>query len=82
MADIARGLSRERWAHVDELMRTDSIDATAAERRAVFARLTERRAQRRPQDVAIPRVDGLSPPKGAQRFDHALADGAPLYCRL
>jgi predicted Fe-S protein YdhL (DUF1289 family) len=35
-------------------MCTDSIDATAAERRAVFARLTERRARKvDQQDVAI-----------------------------
>ena len=46
MADVARALPRERWAHVGELMCTDSIDATAAERRAVFARLTERRARK------------------------------------
>jgi hypothetical protein len=31
MADVARALPRERWAHVGELMCTDSIDATAAE---------------------------------------------------
>ena len=46
MADVARGLPRERWAHVGELMCTDSIEATAPERRAVFARLTARRARR------------------------------------
>ena len=45
MADVARALARERWAHVGEEMCTDSIDATAAERRAVFARLTARRAR-------------------------------------
>lgn len=45
MADGARALPRERWAHVGELMCTDSIDASAAERRAVFARLTARRAR-------------------------------------
>ena len=45
MADVARALPRERWAHVGELMCTDSIDATAPERRAVFARLTARRAR-------------------------------------
>jgi hypothetical protein len=39
MEDVARAIPRERWAHVGEGMRTDSIDATAAERRAVFARL-------------------------------------------
>jgi hypothetical protein len=39
MADVARAVPRERWAHVREWMGTDSIDATAAERRAVFARL-------------------------------------------
>ena len=44
MADVARGLPRKRWAHVGERMCTDSIDATATERRAVFARLTARRA--------------------------------------
>jgi hypothetical protein len=43
MADVARALPRERCAHVGELMCTDSIDAAAAERRAVFARLTARR---------------------------------------
>jgi hypothetical protein len=31
---------------VGELMCTDSIDATATERRAVFARLTARRARK------------------------------------
>jgi hypothetical protein len=46
MADVARALPRERWAHVGELMGTDSIDATATERRAVFARLTARRARK------------------------------------
>jgi hypothetical protein len=46
MEDVARSLSRERWAYVGERMCTDSIDATAAERRAVFARLTARRARR------------------------------------
>jgi hypothetical protein len=46
MEDVARAVPRERWAHVGELMCTDSIDATAAERRAVFARLTARRARR------------------------------------
>ena len=54
MADVARALPRERWAHVGELMCTDSIDATAAERRAVFARLTARRARKvDQQDVAM-----------------------------
>jgi hypothetical protein len=46
MADVARALPRERSAHVGERMCTDSIDATASERRAVFARLTARRARR------------------------------------
>ena len=46
MADVARALPRERWAHVGERMCTDSLDATAPERRAVFARLTARRARR------------------------------------
>lgn len=46
MADVARALPGERWAHVGEGMCTDSIDATAAERRAVFARLTARRARK------------------------------------
>jgi hypothetical protein len=32
MADVARAMPRERWAHVGELMCTDSIEATAAER--------------------------------------------------
>ena len=45
MEDVARALPRERWAHVGELMCTDRIDATAPERRAVFARLTARRAR-------------------------------------
>jgi hypothetical protein len=45
MADVARDLPRERWAHVGELMCTDSIDATATERRAVVARLQARRAR-------------------------------------
>jgi hypothetical protein len=45
MADVARALPRERWAHMGELMCTDSIEATATERRAVFARLTARRAR-------------------------------------
>jgi hypothetical protein len=46
MTDVARALPRERWAHVGELMCTDRIDATATERRAVFARLTVRRARK------------------------------------
>ena len=45
MADVACALPRERWARVGEWMGTDSIDATAAERRAVFARLAARRAR-------------------------------------
>ena len=45
MEDVARAVLRERWAHVGELMCTDSIDATAPERRAVFARLAARRAR-------------------------------------
>ena len=54
MADVARAVLRERWAHVGERMCTDSIDATAPERRAVFARLTARRARKvDQQDVAI-----------------------------
>jgi hypothetical protein len=54
MAEVARALPRERWAHVGDGMCTDSIDATAAERRAVFARLTARRALKvDQQDVAI-----------------------------
>jgi hypothetical protein len=54
MEDVARALPRERWAHVGEGMRTDSIDATAAERRAVFARLTARRARKVDrQDVSV-----------------------------
>jgi hypothetical protein len=54
MEDVARGVPRERWAHVGELMGTDSIDATASERRAVFARLTARRGRKvDQQDVAI-----------------------------
>jgi hypothetical protein len=53
MEDVARALPRERWAHLGELQCTDSIDATAAERRAVFARLTARRARKvDQQDVA------------------------------
>jgi hypothetical protein len=46
MEDVARAVPRERWAHVGESMCTDSIDATATERRAVFARLTARRARK------------------------------------
>ena len=38
-------LAFERWAHLGERMCTDSIDATAPERRAVFARLTARRGR-------------------------------------
>ena len=54
MEDVARVLPRERWADVGELMCTDSIEETAAERRAVFARLTARRARKvDQQDVAI-----------------------------
>jgi hypothetical protein len=45
MEDVARALPRERWAHVGALMGTDSITATTPERRAVFARLTARRAR-------------------------------------
>jgi hypothetical protein len=49
-----RALPRERWAHVGELMGTDSIAATAPERQAVFARLTARRARKVDQQaVAI-----------------------------
>jgi hypothetical protein len=32
IADVARAVPRERWAHVGELMCTDSVDATALER--------------------------------------------------
>jgi hypothetical protein len=46
MADVARAVPRERWAHVGERMCTDSIDVTASERQAVFARLTARRARK------------------------------------
>jgi hypothetical protein len=46
MEDVARALPRERWAQVGEGRCTDSIDATASERRAIFARLTARRARR------------------------------------
>ena len=54
MADVARALPRERWAHVGALMCTDRIDATAPERRAVFARLTARRARKvDQQDLSI-----------------------------
>jgi hypothetical protein len=49
--DVARTLRREHWAHVGELMCTDSIDA---DRQAVFVRLTARRARKADQqDVAI-----------------------------
>jgi hypothetical protein len=40
MADVARALPRERWAHVGELMCTDNIDAAVTGRRSIFARLT------------------------------------------
>jgi hypothetical protein len=51
---VACALPRGRWAHVGEQMCTDSIAATASERRAVFARLTARRARKvDQQDVAI-----------------------------
>ena len=54
MADVARALPRERWAHVGERMCTDSIEATATERRAVFARLAAWRARKvDPEDVSI-----------------------------
>jgi hypothetical protein len=54
MSDVARAIPRERWAHVGEGMCTDSIDATALERRAVFARLTARRARGvDQQDVSV-----------------------------
>ena len=46
MADVARALPRERWEYVGELMCTDSIDATATERRTVFARLSARLTRR------------------------------------
>ena len=46
MEDVARAVPRERWGHVGEGMCTDSIEATATERRAVFARLTARRARK------------------------------------
>lgn len=46
MGDVARAIARERWQHVAERMCTDSIAATAAERRSVFARLSARRALR------------------------------------
>jgi hypothetical protein len=51
MEDVARVLPRERWAHVGELMCTDSIDATATEHRAVFARLTARHARKGMSDM-------------------------------
>jgi hypothetical protein len=54
MADVARAVPRERWAHVGEWMCTDRINATASERRAVFARFTARRARKvGQQDGAI-----------------------------
>jgi hypothetical protein len=54
MADVARAVPRERWAHVGELMCTESIAASANERRAVFARLTARRGRGvDAQDLAI-----------------------------
>ena len=46
MTDVACAVPRERWAHVGEWMGTDSIDATAPERRAIFARLAARRARK------------------------------------
>jgi hypothetical protein len=55
MDDVARALPRERWAHVGEGLCTDSIVATATERRAVFARLTARPARKVDQQV----VSGL-----------------------
>ena len=59
MADVACALPRERWAQVGELKCTDGIDATATERRAVFARLTARRARGvDAQAVAIPEWTG------------------------
>lgn len=59
MADVVRALPRERWAHVGERMGTDSIDATATERRAVFARLTARRARGVDElDVSMPEWTG------------------------
>jgi hypothetical protein len=64
MADVARALPRERWAHVGGLMGTDSIDASANERRAVFARLTARRARGvDEQDVAILEWTGCASPE-------------------
>jgi hypothetical protein len=53
MADVARALPRERWARVGERMYTDSIEATATERRAVFARTARRARKVDQQDVAI-----------------------------
>jgi hypothetical protein len=53
MADVARALPRGAGRTGDP-MYTDGLDATAAERRAVFARLTKRRARKVDQrDVAI-----------------------------
>jgi hypothetical protein len=46
MEDVARHLPRERWQHVAELMCTESIDATATERRLLFMRLSARRRRR------------------------------------
>jgi hypothetical protein len=45
MEDVVRATPPERWVHVGEGMCADSIDATASEGRAVFARLTARRAR-------------------------------------
>ena len=60
MADVTRAVPRERWAHVGELMCADRIAATAPER-AVFARLTARRARQVDElECGRPRVDGMS----------------------
>ena len=62
MADVARAVPRERWAHTGERMCTDSIDATASERRGGFGAVGgAARPQGGPAGCGHPRVDGLNP---------------------
>jgi hypothetical protein len=71
MADVARALPRERWPHVGERMCTDRIEATAPERRAVFAQLAARRARGvDQQDVSVLEWTGLAPSEAGSTHCH------------
>ena len=60
MADVALALPRERWAHVGELMCTDSIDATAPSAGRSRAVDGSTRPQGGPAGCGHPRMDGMS----------------------